>query len=177
MLKSIRAYTVVLFILLIASCALLYEDLIKPYVEKVNIQSVYERLAVNAGAPMVPLVVLDSPIVNAWTDGQSITVTTGFLAIVRNNDELAMVLGHEMGHVLAGDIIHGNDGVDDRYKEALADKTGAFIMMRAGFNECRGKEIFRTFIKLFGDDAAAMGHPDYAFRLNQLDLPQCPATK
>ncbi len=165
--------------------ALLLVSVIKEYNNIGNfsneeVYKVFNKLAVNSGTQaMEPLVILDSPLVNAWTDGEKITITTSLLKIMKNEDELALVLGHEMSHVLNYDVIHMllEDGwdvkIDSRYKEAAADKMGALIMMRAGYDVCRGKEIMRTFKDNFGDDAGAEGHPDNAFRLDQLDLPQC----
>ena len=46
-------------------------------------------------------VVVDQPIVNAWaTPDAYIFVTRGILAFFNNEDELAAVLGHEIGHVV-----------------------------------------------------------------------------
>jgi len=173
--KTIRGYTVVLFVLLCMSCTVFSNEVVKPYIEKLNVRSVFHRLELVCGTTsMEPLVILnDDSIINAWTDGTNITITTGLLKYIKNNDELAMVLGHEMGHVLNGDVNRSANAMDARYLEANADKMGAFIMMRAGFDECRGKEIMRTFKDTFGDDVAAEGHPDNAIRLDQLDLPQC----
>lgn len=38
--------------------------------------------------------------VNAWADGMGIRLTTGLLSRCRNDDDLALVLGHEMAHNL-----------------------------------------------------------------------------
>ncbi len=146
-----------------------------------QIQTIFDKLAVNSGTThILPLIVLKTPMANAWTDGKNITITTGLLNIINgNDDELAMVLGHEMGHVINYDLEHGamemilNYQIDNRYKEAAADKMGAYIMMRAGFNECNGYSIMMKFKEAFGDDAGAEGHPDNAFRADQLNLPQC----
>lgn len=40
--------------------------------------------------------------VNAWTDGYSVWMTRGMLRFVRNDDELAIVLAHEMAHAYRG---------------------------------------------------------------------------
>jgi len=51
-----------------------------------------------------PVVVLDSPVVNAFTlpDGR-IVVMRGLIAMVGNGDELAGVMAHELGHMLHHD--------------------------------------------------------------------------
>lgn len=42
--------------------------------------------------------------VNAWADGTRITVTTGMLRFVENDDELALVVGHELAHNTMGHL-------------------------------------------------------------------------
>lgn len=44
----------------------------------------------------------DSP--NAWTDGQNVIVTRGLLRFLKSDDELAVVLAHEMAHAFRGHI-------------------------------------------------------------------------
>ncbi len=137
-----------------------------------DIRKVYHQLAINSGSQEIPdLVILKSGIVNAWTDGEHITITTGLVSKMTNENELAMVLGHELAHALNHDMERVT--LDSRDIEAHADKLGAFIMMRAGYNVCEGKEIFRVFKELFGDAAVTTSHPDSAYRLDQLNLPQC----
>ncbi len=134
--------------------------------------SVYERLAANSGEQgLPPLTIADNADINAWTDGKNITITTGILAVMENEDELALVLGHEMAHYINHDMLH--EDLDSRSVEAHADKLGAFIMMRAGFDVCKGKEMFKVFKEQFGDSPVTTSHPDNAFRRDQLDLPQC----
>ncbi|HEY1371098.1 MAG TPA: M48 family metalloprotease [Candidatus Binatia bacterium] len=45
--------------------------------------------------------------VNAWTDGKTVWITRGMLRFLKNDDELAAVLGHEIGHALRGHIRQG----------------------------------------------------------------------
>ena len=173
--KPIRLVTVLLFVLLLASCFILPKGLVKSPEKALNVQEVFNKLArVSGTGHMEPLLISSSDEINAWTDGQNITITKGLLRVLKNEDELAVILGHEMGHVLAGDTSRNGQTIDPRYLEANADKIGAYLMLRAGFDVCRGKEVMRTFQELFGDDAASTTHPDHAFRLDQLNLPQCP---
>lgn len=145
-----------------------------------QVQEVYQKLYVHSGLRSKPsLIILNSSIINAWTDGEQVTITTGLLNIMKTQDEVALVLGHELGHIINYDILHDameqylKVPLNQSYKEASADKVGAFIMMRAGFDICKGSVIMKTFRDNFGSDAAADGHPDNAFRVDELNLPQC----
>jgi len=71
------------------------------------------------------IILIDSPIVNAFSVGAGrIYVTRKMVAFVRNDDELAGLLGHEMGHILTHQhaiettrVLHdilGVDAVGDR---------------------------------------------------------------
>lgn len=40
--------------------------------------------------------------VNAWTDGESVWITRGMLRFLKNDDEIAVVLAHEMAHAYRG---------------------------------------------------------------------------
>jgi predicted Zn-dependent protease len=62
--------------------------------------------------------------VNAWTDGYTVWVTRGMLRFVKSDDELAAVLGHEMGHALRGHIRQGL--AQDIVATALAIPAGIF---------------------------------------------------
>jgi Zn-dependent protease with chaperone function len=137
-----------------------------------NVQKVYHQIAVHSGEQDVPdLIVLHSGIVNAWTDGQTIFITTAILDIMKNDNELAMVVAHELAHAINHDVYHSD--LASVLVEAHADKLGGFLMLRAGYDVCTGKEIFRTFSKLYGDTTLPSDHPSNAYRLDQLDMPWC----
>ena len=56
-------------------------------------------------------VVLDNPNVNAFaTPGGFVFVTTGMIKFLRNEDELAAILGHEVGHV---ELHHGMRAIQE----------------------------------------------------------------
>jgi len=42
--------------------------------------------------------------VNAFTDGKTISVTTGMMRFAAGDDEMAMLLGHELGHIMLGHV-------------------------------------------------------------------------
>jgi len=59
--------------------------------------------------------------------GRKIGVHTGLLKVARNQDQLATVIGHEVGHVLAK---HGAERVSDAYATELATQ-GAGVLLGA----------------------------------------------
>lgn len=67
------------------------------------VSGVGERVAVAAGIPgQCTFTVVNTDVVNAFAvPGCYIYITRGLLAIMNSEDELASVLGHEVGHVVA----------------------------------------------------------------------------
>jgi len=69
-----------------------------------HLQELVDRLVVNLPEPHVTFhaVLVDSSEVNGWSiAGGNIYITRKLAATVKNDDELAAVLGHEMGHIAA----------------------------------------------------------------------------
>lgn len=83
-----------------------------------------------------------STAINAFANGRHITVTTGMLDFTESDDELALILGHELAHNTMGHIrkVIGNfilSGFATRYTrpfELESDYVGLYYMVRAGFN-------------------------------------------
>lgn len=80
----------------------------------------------------------------ACTDGNEIIVTTELLLVVKNEHELAGVIGHEMAHARHRD-------------EMKADLLGLRYAQKAGYNRCKAAQI----MKLYGEDEE---HPSGAVR-------------
>lgn len=92
---------------------------------------------------------------NAYADGRHVFTTTGLLSTVRNDDELAFILAHEMAHnilhhavVMRGsEVGHGigrnlgRSGRIVRETEREADALGGTLMLDAGFDPVRGAAI------------------------------------
>ena len=80
--------------------------------------------------------------INAYADGKTITMTAGMMNFVKNDDELALIIGHELGHntmghirKIVGNIILSVGGT--RYTrpfETEADYVGLYYMARAGYS-------------------------------------------
>jgi predicted Zn-dependent protease len=140
------------------------------------------RLVAAAGLPAGAwsFQVLDSPEANAFVlPGREIVITRGMLALVNDEAELAVVLGHEIGHAVAG---HGNPGsrpVDRRAAELEADRIGMRLVADAGYDATAQVDFLRTLLasevlqaRIDGADPARAGsggrdHPALADRLRE----------
>ena len=108
-----------------------------------------------------PVVLADSDVVNAWADGKRVHVTRGIMRFTRNDQELALVIGHELAHnierhveakmqnAMGGAIVDAMFGAATGYStrgafaraasqaysqafEMEADYVGLYLMARAG---------------------------------------------
>jgi hypothetical protein len=132
---------------------------------------------------------VDSPVVNAFSDGSHIVVTSGLLAFVRSPDELAWVLAHEIGHHA---LEHSNraklQDVLNRFltatvgeaphklvqieAERQADQFGAHLLVRAGFDLQKARsflERVHTYRSRMTTAEFARSHPSDQERLAALD--------
>lgn len=92
---------------------------------------------------------------NAYADGRHVVLTTGLLSRMRNDDELAFVIAHEMAHTIlrhavvmrGGSVKHGlgrtlgRSGRIVRGTEREADTLGGELMIDAGFDPVVGVAI------------------------------------
>ncbi len=134
---------------------------------------VYNNLGKYTGVPgnMPLLIIADDPQVNAWIDTENMTITTGMLAFVKNQDELAAVIGHEMGHYILQHFELKTG--DSRLHEANADKFGIYLMLRAGYDVCNAKGVWERFDDRFGDSVITISHPSPAQRVWEFQFPIC----
>jgi hypothetical protein len=88
----------------------------------------------------------NSPMVNAATDGQSVTVMRGLVNFLARDEELALVVGHEIGHNVLGHFQRGRalghqagpftPGAQSsmRQFEREADYVGLYFVALAGYD-------------------------------------------
>jgi hypothetical protein len=147
--------------------------------QKIKLYEVYTRLRLHTGMQTVPLYVIFSPEVNAWTDGDSITFTSGILNFMNGDeDKIAAVLAHEMSHVMLRHVQEQEvSSLSITEKEAEADKMSAYLLLRSGFDVCKGRMFWKDLAN-YGDgdfaDTENTVHPSYAYRYYALSMPWCP---
>lgn len=113
--------------------------------------------------------------INAYAGNAGIYVTTNMVKLLgRNKDMIAMVLAHELSHVL---LSHTKDGYTllgspQSQLELEADELGATILMRAGFNICEARKFYLTFMQMNGNNLVS-SHPANIYRYFQLSMPWC----
>lgn len=99
------------------------EEVASRIIEATGTQSVI-RFVFAAKSDQVKASQINLDAVNAWTDGKTVWVTRGMLRFLKSDDELAAVLGHEVGHALRGHIRQGL--AQDILGTALAVPAGIF---------------------------------------------------
>lgn len=80
-----------------------------------------------------PFVLRTSSAVDAYSDGARLAVTSGLIAFTRDEDELALIAGHELAHVVNGDG-KAKGLAERRRMEDDADVLGAAIARCAGYD-------------------------------------------
>jgi hypothetical protein len=94
--------------------------------------------------------------VNAFATGHKVVMTTAMLGFVRNDDELAIVLGHEMAHrILGHPPTRNEDGLlaafgikagDLWRREAEADRLGLRLSVAAGYDPGAAIPFWRRYL-------------------------------
>ncbi len=79
-----------------------------------------------------------SDTVNAYKDYQGVYLTAGMLRMAANDDELAVILGHEFGHAI---LRTGGK----RLFEADADYIGLYLAARAGYDIDTAPRLWRRW--------------------------------
>lgn len=166
--------SLILLLLIIVSIVLphLPIDVGEGGLSKEDAGEVYTSLVRYSGIPeyMPPLTVEDSAEINAYMSPTGMIVTTGMLHFIKTKDELAAVIGHEMGHFM---LQHFELKGDSRLHEANADKVGVYLMLRAGYDVCVAEKIWERLEEKFGDSVITTTHPGNIQRAYELHFPIC----
>ncbi len=108
--------------------------------------------------------------VNAFTTGEDIYFSYAAEAVL-NTDEKALIMGHEIAHV----ILHHTDNAFDMFissssneNELMADNLGASWAHKAGYDVCKGRKVFMKFY-LMGGNSLNESHPPNTLRYENLE--------
>lgn len=83
--------------------------------------------------------------VTAFSDPQNVALDSRLVEFTRTDDELALVAGHELAHVINGDA--RTKGMSQRAKEDRADALGAALARCAGYDLPTALEFWPRFKK------------------------------
>jgi predicted Zn-dependent protease len=149
---------------------------------KEKVQQLYKKLWAQIGQAQdaIPLMIEENETENAYNNGRIIVIYTG---IIDNYswDEIALVLGHEIAHGTLGHlnaympVPQGNSETEMGSNgfiavlEGNADKMGAVYMMRAGYDICKGREIYKAWRDKSGN-YIGQNHPNYSYRFDELNI-------
>jgi tetratricopeptide (TPR) repeat protein len=121
-----------------------------------------------------------------------VEISSGLLTevIQGDADRLALILGHELGHVVLRHISSPGIGrtpfvrqVIDRQMEIDADQKGMELALQAGYSRLRGLKAYRRMIDLGLENAPIEiwvkggDHPSWKERLARIDKDQAPLWK
>ncbi|MGE5722472.1 MAG: M48 family metalloprotease [Sphingomonadales bacterium] len=125
-----------------------------------------ERLVTLDSIPGCPIRIrlARSKQVNAFADGRYVTLTSAILAFVRNDDELAVVIGHELAHNVLGhkerleaeDVPEGllgkigKNAARIRTTEEEADRFGLKLAWAAGYDVTAAMPYWQRFYAAYG---------------------------
>jgi putative metalloprotease len=118
------------FGLILTLCTVFFASPLHAAIGRSTVQSAWNRIAAAAGMEAIPITYEKEKAPNAWVRFQSskkfsVHVTEGLLRVLNSPDEIAGILGHEVGHVKCG---HYNQslkrGVGWGILGALLDRAG-----------------------------------------------------
>ncbi|MEA3033404.1 MAG: hypothetical protein QOH86_1420 [Sphingomonadales bacterium] len=113
--------------------------------------------------------------VNAFDTGRKVVMTTAMLAFVANDDELAVVLGHEMSHsILHHPVMSEGEGILAGFgigagaiwrREAQADRFGLRLMAAAGYDMGAVIPFWRRYLLKYDGPQLFRSHPSLEARI------------
>lgn len=137
-----------------------------------RIREIYSKVAASTGESdqMRPLRIVESPTVNAYANEREVVIFTGLSDYAESDDEIALVLGHEIAHITLGHVSIKDplEPLQISVLEGQADKMGAVYMMKAGYDICSGRKLMKRWEK--GGDYLGGDHPSYSYRYMQLNI-------
>ncbi|HUL10174.1 MAG TPA: M48 family metalloprotease [Candidatus Acidoferrum sp.] len=84
--------------------------------------------------------------VNAFTQLRHVVITAGLMILLPHDDQLAGVVGHELGHIVAGHTLGAMDPGMATEAEAEADYLGVYLAARAGYDISGAKDVLQRIV-------------------------------
>jgi beta-barrel assembly-enhancing protease len=88
----------------------------------------------------------ESQDVEAFAEQRHAVISEGMLTLLPRDEQLAVVVGHELGHIAAGHTQHGVDPSKRMEAEAEADYIGAYLTARAGYDISGAADVLRRVV-------------------------------
>jgi len=126
----------------------------------------------------------DAPYANAWViitpETRRLLVSTGMLGIIRNDDELAFVIGHELGHLLPARDIYPRPATSQGFlgsiaatfsprsrhdQEMEADCFALHLMYAAGYKAESASVVISRLATMVEADSYNLTHPPGPVRI------------
>jgi predicted Zn-dependent protease len=140
--KKILSYFVSMFFVLWNVQTVSANNIIRdPEIESVVYSVVNPLLRQIGKAPKeVSIYIIADPAINAFVQGgQNIFIHTGLLIALKNQNQLAAVLAHELGHITGGHLLKSSDAMSDATTSALI--TGAAVGLAAALSGGGGDAV------------------------------------
>jgi hypothetical protein len=138
-----------------------------------EVHEMYTKIVAASGQTQdaLRLYINDADTINAYNDGSSIVIYRGLINYVQSKDELALVVAHEVAHGMLQHLgkLHTNIPSEVAVLENNADKYGAILMMKAGYDVCLGRNLFLRWSASYGN-ALNQDHPPHSFRYAELNI-------
>lgn len=175
MLKSFFVTILSALLIIIGMISVLYinEEYYSEQAQYRRIHEVYKNLVAQTGQiqDRVPLYIIKNENKNAFTDGHKVVIYTGMIKYCKSIDEIALILGHEIAH---NNLRHTTKLATNNVNilselEGNADKLGAIYMMRAGYDICKGRLIYKRMLKDYGN-FTGQTHPNFSYRYDELNI-------
>lgn len=116
--------------------------------------------------------------ITAFSDGSNVAISSKLIAFAVNDDELALVAGHELGHVINHDGTAGSLA-ERRRMEDRADSVGLRLATCAGFDPSTGLEFWlrrdeQDMLRLFRDRSHRSRKARVQLMRDEIPNIQCP---
>ncbi|TMM50162.1 M48 family metallopeptidase [Qipengyuania marisflavi] len=82
--------------------------------------------------------------VDAYSDQSNLALTTGMVEFAQNDDELALIAGHELAHIMLLDR-HDRLQIRRKRKEDEADRLGAELAVCAGYDLAQASKFWLRY--------------------------------